>query len=164
MSPAVKSAIARVDKDQPVTRIRTMDEVAAGSIAQPRFRAQLVAAFAALALLLASVGVFGVLAFSVGQRTREFGIRIALGASTGDVLRLVLRSGLKMIVIGLGIGLIATLALTQSLQSVLFGVKPIDPLTFTAAAGTLIIVALTACAIPALRAARVDPASALRQD
>jgi putative ABC transport system permease protein len=164
LAPAVKSAIARVDKDQPVTRIRTMDEVAAGSIAQPRFRAQLVAAFAALAMLLASVGVFGVLAFSVGQRTREFGIRMALGASTGDVLRLVLRSGLKMIGVGLGIGLIATLALTQSLQSVLFGVKPMDPLTFAAAACTLIIVALLACAIPALRAARVDPASALRQE
>ncbi len=164
LAPAVKSAIARVDKDQPVTRIRTMDEVAAESIAQPRFRAQLVAAFAALAMLLASVGVFGVLAFSVGQRTREFGIRMALGASTGDVLRLVLRSGLKIIATGLGIGLMATLALTQSLQSVLFGVEPIDPLTFAAAAGTLIIVAMTACAIPALRAARVDPASALRQE
>jgi putative ABC transport system permease protein len=164
LSPAVKTAIARADKDQPVTRIRTMDEVAAGSIAQPRFRAQLVGTFAALAMLLASVGVFGVLAFSVGQRTREFGIRMALGASTGDVLRLVMRSGLKMIAIGLGIGLIATLALTQSLQSVLFGVKPMDPLTFAAAAGTLIIAALMACAIPALRAARVDPASALRQE
>jgi predicted permease len=164
LAPAVKSAIARIDKDQPVTRIRTMDEVAAGSIAQPRFRAQLVGAFAALAMLLASVGVFGVLAFSVGQRTREFGIRMALGASTGDVLGLVLRSGLKMIAIGLGIGLMATLALTQSLQSVLFGVKPMDPLTFAAASSTLIIVALLACAIPALRAARVDPASALRQE
>jgi putative ABC transport system permease protein len=164
LAPAVKSAIARVDKDQPVTRIRTMDEIAAGSIAQPRFRAQLVAAFAFLAMLLASVGVFGVLAFSVGQRTREFGIRMALGASTGDVLRLVLRSGLKMIAIGLGIGFTATLALTQSLQSVLFGVKPMDPLTFVTAAATLIVVALMACAIPALRAARVDPASALRQE
>src|SRR5260370_4146673 len=120
VAPAVKSSIARVHKDQPVTCMRTMDEVAAGSIAQPRFRAQLVAAFAFLAMLLASVGVFGVLAFSVGQRTREFGIRMALGASTGDVLRLVLRSGLKMIAIGLCLGLTATLALTQSLQSVLF--------------------------------------------
>jgi len=161
-APSVRAAIGRADKDLAVTRIRTMDEVAAQSIAQPRFRAQLLGTFAAVALILASVGVFGVLAFSVSQRTREFGIRMALGARSEDVLRLVVGSGLRITVAGLAIGLVAAAALTRLLRSLLYGVKPLDPIAFAAAVALLIAVALVACAAPAIRAARVDPVVALR--
>jgi len=164
LAGSVRAAVARVDKDLPVTRVRTMDEVAGQSIAQPRFRAELVGAFAALASILASVGVFGVLAFAVSQRTREFGIRMALGARSSDVLRLVLRGGLKITAAGLAIGVAAAAALTRFLASLLFGVKPLDPIAFLAAAAMLALLALVACAAPALRAARVDPAVTLRQE
>jgi len=164
LAGSVRAAVARVDKDLPVTRVRTMDEVAGQSIAQPRFRAELVGAFAALASILASVGVFGVLAFAVSQRTREFGIRMALGARSSDVLRLVLRGGLKITAAGLAIGVAAAAALTRFLASLLFGVKPLDPIAFLAAAAILALLALVACTVPAMRAARVDPAVTLRQE
>jgi putative ABC transport system permease protein len=164
LTSAVKAAISRIDREQPVTRIRTMNEVASESIAQPRFRARLVAAFAGLALILACVGVFGVLAFSVGQRTREFGVRMALGASAEDILRLVMSSGAKMIAAGLTIGLIAALVLTRSLQFLLFDVKPFDPATFGFSAVLLAVVGLASCAIPALRASRVEPVVALHEE
>ncbi len=164
LAPPVRAAIARIDRDEPVTRIRTMEEVAAESVAQPKFRAELVGTFAGVALVLAAVGVFGVLAFSVSQRTREFGIRMALGARTNDVLGLVLAGGLKLAAIGVASGLAAAAALTRVLVSLLFGVKPLDPVTFLAAPALLALVVLIACAAPALRAARVDPAVALRQE
>jgi predicted permease len=164
LAGSVRAAVGRVDKDLPVTRVRTMDEVAGQSIAQPRFRAELVGAFATLASVLASVGVFGVLAFSVSQRTREFGIRMALGARSADVLRLVLRGGLKIAAAGLAIGVAAAVALTRFLESLLFGVTPLDPISFLAAAALLLVLALAACAAPAVRAARVDPAVTLRQE
>jgi len=162
--PAVKAAIARVDKDQPLTRVRTMEEVAAQSTSQPRFRAELVGAFAALALMLAAVGIFGVLAFSVGRRAREFGIRLALGARTHDVLRLVLGSALEMTAAGVAIGLAAAAVLTRFLGTLLFAVKPTDPVTFLVTAAVLASAALVACALPAWRATRVDPAVTLRQE
>jgi putative ABC transport system permease protein len=162
--PQVKAAIARVNKDLPLTRVRTMDEVAAEATSQPRFRAELVGFFAVLALLLAAVGVFGVLAFSVGQRRREFGIRVALGARTSDVLRLVLAGAFKMTATGVVIGLAAAAALTRFLGTLLFAVEPTDPATFAATAAMLTLAALIACALPAWRATRVDPAVALRQD
>jgi putative ABC transport system permease protein len=164
IAPAARAAVSRVDKDQAVTRVRTMQEVFLRSTAQPRFRAELVGTFAMLALLLAAVGIFGVLAFAVSQRTREFGIRMALGARGGDVLRLVLNSGLKLTLIGIAIGLGAAALLTRSLGSLLFAVTPLDPLTFAIATITLATVAIAACAAPALRAARVDPAVTLRQE
>lgn len=164
LAPAVKAAIARVDKDQPVTRVRTMDEVASESTAAPRFRAELVGAFAVLALVLAAAGVFGVLAFTVSQRMREFGVRKALGARPGDVLRLVLAGGLRITLAGSVVGLGGAAVLTRSLESLLYGVKPLDPLTLMAAPVTLGLTALVACAAPALRAARADAAVALRQD
>jgi putative ABC transport system permease protein len=163
-APAVRAAIARADPEQPVTRVRTMDEVAAESIAEPRFRAQLVGAFAVIALVLASVGVFGVLAFSVGRRTREFGIRMALGARGSNIIGLVLKSGLKMVGIGVAVGLAAAIEFTHSLVSLLYGVKPLDPVTFLAAPLLLSVVALAACLLPAVRAARVDPGVALHHD
>jgi putative ABC transport system permease protein len=164
MTKAVKAAIARVDKDQPVTRIRTMDEVVAESVAQPRFRAELVGTFAALALVLAAVGIFGVVAFSVSQRLREFGIRMALGADMKRILTLVVKDGLQMTALGIGIGLAGAAVVTRSISSLLFGVTAGDPLTFLAAPAVLAVVALMACVAPALRAARVDPAMALRQE
>jgi putative ABC transport system permease protein len=161
---AVKAAIARVDKDQPLTRIRTMEEVAAEATSQPRFRAELVGVFALLALLLAAVGIFGVLAFSVGQRAREFGIRLALGARSHDVLRLVLGGALKLTAAGVAIGLAAAAVLTRLLGSLLFAVQPTDPVTFVGSAAVLATAALLACALPAWRATRVDPAVTLRQE
>jgi predicted permease len=161
---AVKAAVARVDKDQPLTRVRTMAEVAAEATSQPRFRAELVGVFALLALALAAVGIFGVLAFSVGQRAREFGIRLALGARAHDVLRLVLGGALKMTGAGVAIGLVAAAALTRLLGSLLFAVQPTDPVTFAGTAGVLGAAALLACALPAWRATRVDPAVTLRQE
>jgi len=162
--PAVKAAIARVDKDLPLTRIRTMDDVAEEATSQPRFRAELVGVFAVLALMLAAVGIFGVLAFSVGQRAREFGIRVALGARSHDVLRLVLSGALKMTAAGVAIGLTAAALLTRFLGTLLFEIKPIDPITFAGTAGILATAALIACALPAWRATRVDPAVTLRQE
>jgi ABC-type antimicrobial peptide transport system permease subunit len=160
----VKAAIARVDKDQPLTRIRTMEEVAAEATAKPRFRAELVGLFAVLAVLLAAVGIFGVLAFSVGQRAREFGIRLALGARSGDVLRLVVGGALKMTAAGVAIGLAAAAMLTRLLETLLFAVRPLDPVTFGGTAAVLSATALLACALPAWRATRVDPAVTLRQE
>jgi putative ABC transport system permease protein len=164
MLPSVKAAVARVDRDQPLTRVRTMEEVAAEATSQPRFRAELVGMFAALALVLATVGIFGVLAFSVAQRAREFGIRVALGARTADVLRLVLGGALKMTGAGVAIGLLAAALLTRFLGTLLFAVTPTDPATFGGTAVVLAVAALLACALPAWRAARVDPAVTLRQE
>ncbi len=141
-----------------------MEEVAAQSTSQPRFRAELVGAFAALALMLAAVGIFGVLAFSVGRRAREFGIRLALGARTHDVLRLVLGSALEMTAAGVAIGLAAAAVLTRFLGTLLFAVKPTDPVTFLVTAAVLASAALVACVLPAWRATRVDPAVTLRQE
>jgi putative ABC transport system permease protein len=164
MTQSVKAAIARIDKDQPVTRIRSMDEVVAESVAQPRFRAELVGTFAALALVLAAVGIFGVIAFSVSQRLREFGIRMALGATEGNILRLVAKTGLKMTVLGVAIGMGGAAWITRSISSLLYGIKPLDPIAFAAAPAILAVVALAASVIPAMRAARVDPVVALRQE
>jgi putative ABC transport system permease protein len=160
----VQAAIARVDKQEAVTRIRTIDQVIADTVSEPRFRAGLTGAFAVLALALSAVGIFGVLAFSVSRRTREFGIRMALGAQSATVLRMVLCEALGITAVGICAGLIAASALTRSLASLLFGVAPLDALTFAGAAALLAAVALAACAIPACRAARVDPAVTLRQD
>jgi len=162
--PAVREALARVDKQMPLTRVRTMEEVAAQTVTQPRFRASLVSAFAGLALLLAAVGISGVLAFSVNQRRREFGIRMALGARSRDVLMLVLRRGVVIAGGGVGAGLVGAIALTRFLEALLFGVKPLDPLTFIGSAGLLTLVALGACAGPAIRAARTNPAVALHSE
>jgi predicted permease len=162
--PAVKEAIARVDKDQPLSRVRTMEEVAAEATSQPRFRAELVSLFAVLALILATVGLGGVLAFSVGQRTREFAIRGALGARATDVLQLVLAEAIKMTAAGIAIGLAAAAALTRFMETLLFAIKPIDPVTLIVTAGALALAALVAVAAPAWGAMRVDPAVSLRQE
>ena len=161
---AARAAIAKIDPDQPVTRMRTMDEVASEATRGPRFRATLVSTFATIALVLAAVGIFGVLTFSVRERTREFGVRVALGATTRDILRLVVRSGVKLAGTGVAIGLFAAALLTRTLASLLFGVTPLDPVTFVTAPAVLAVTALAACVAPAMRAIRVDPAVTLRQE
>jgi putative ABC transport system permease protein len=160
----VRAAIARVDSQEAVTQVRTMEEVVAETVAPTRFRALLTGAFAVGALALAAIGIFGVLAFSVTQRTREFGIRSALGARSADLRQMVVREALRIASVGIAIGLIAAAVLTRSLASLLFGVKPLDAITFVSAAVLLGLAAVAASAIPAWRAARVDPAVALRQD
>jgi putative ABC transport system permease protein len=143
-----------------------MNEIIAQSLAAKRFAMMMLGAFAALALVLASIGLYGVIAYLVGQRTHEIGIRIALGAQRGDVMRWVLGQGARMALVGVAIGLVASAGLTQLLakQSLLFGVSARDPLTFAGVAGVLMLVALLACWIPARRAMRVDPIIALRYE
>lgn len=160
----VKADVARVDKDLPVTLVRTMDELLAASFGDRRFHLTLLGAFAGVALALAAVGIHGVIAYTVSRRTREMGVRMALGATTRDVLRLVVGQGLAVAVAGLAVGVVAALALRRLVASMLFDVQPADPLTFAAVSAVLLLVALVACLAPARRAARVDPAIALRYE
>jgi putative ABC transport system permease protein len=164
LASAVEQAIHAIDKDLPVSSILTMDLLLGNSLAQRRLTLILLASFAALALLLAAVGVYGVIAYSVRQRTHELGIRMALGAQSGDALKLILGQGLKLALIGVTIGLAVALALTRWMESLLFEVRPADPLTFCLIAVVLLCVALVACWVPARRAARVDPLLALRSE
>jgi putative ABC transport system permease protein len=162
--PAVKAAFRRVDARVPITQARTLEDVLRLVTARPRFRAVLVATFAALALTLSMVGVFGVLAYSVQQRRREFGVRIALGATKGGLLRLVLGSAGRLIGIGALVGLVLAAILAQSISTFLFGVRPLDPVTFAGVIAVLCTTAAIATAIPALRASRVDPVVAFRNE
>ena len=162
--PAVRAAVARVDKERAVTMIRTMDDVSRAATARQRFRATLSTTFAALALLLAMVGVFGVLAYSVQQRMREFGVRVALGASARDVLRLVLVSAIRLTGIGGLVGLIMAAIVSRWIATLLFGVQPLDPMTFASAAVLLGITVAIATIAPALRASRVDPVVTFRNE
>ena len=161
---AVLQALARVDKSLAATQIRTLDDVAAEATSQPRFRARLVALFAGLALLVAAVGVGGLLAFSVQQRRRELGVRMALGARRRDVLRLVLGEAIRVVLAGAAVGVVAAAALGRVLTTLLFGVTSYDVVSFALAPSALIAAALLASAVPAWRAARTDPAVALRQE
>jgi putative ABC transport system permease protein len=163
IAPAVRTALARTDPDRPV-RFRTLTSIHTDATARPRVRAVLVGAFAVLALLLAVVGVFGVLAYSVQQRTREFGVRIALGASAASVLRLVISSASVVIGSGVAIGLVLAALVSRSIAAFLFGVQPIDPVTFVLVPVVLSATAAIAVAAPAWRAARVDPVVAFRNE
>ena len=162
--PPVEKAIWAVDPDQPVTAVKTMDQWAAAEEAARRFVLELIGTFALVALLLAAVGIYGVISYSVMQRMHEIGIRIALGAHNSDVLRMVVGQGLGLALTGVGIGIVGALGLTRFLSSLLYGVKPTDPVTFIVVSLTLTAVALIACYIPARRAARVDPIVALRHE
>jgi putative ABC transport system permease protein len=164
LASAVSAAVCEVDKDLPITKLRTMESVVSNSIAQPRFRSLLLGLFGALAVALAAIGVYGVISFSVTQRTHEFGIRLALGAQTGDVLRLVAREGMLLVACGIGLGVVAALGLTRVIASLLFGVKPTDLMTYVAVVAVLGGVGLLACMIPARRATKVAPIEALRRD
>ena len=159
---AVTKEVGAADKELPVFGIKTMEEYLAASVAAPRFNTTLLSIFAGVALILTVVGLYGVMSYSVAQRTSEIGIRMALGAQTRDVLSLIVMQGLKMVLIGTAIGIVSAIALMRLISSLLFGVTTKDPLTFAAVAFVLAIVALVACYIPARRAARVDPIEALR--
>jgi predicted permease len=164
MSSAIQREVLTLDRDQPLAKIRTMDQVVAQSIAGNQFNAVLLGIFGALALVLAAIGMYGVISYSVEQRTHDIGIRMALGARTGDVLKLVVGQGMILSLIGVGFGLLGSLALTRFMITMLFSVRPNDPATLVAVSLGLIGVALLASYIPARRAARVDPMVALRHE
>ncbi len=162
LTRAVRAAVARVDRDVPVTDIRTMEQVAAASMAQPRSQAWIIGSFAVVALILAALGIYGVMSYTVAQSTREMGIRIALGAQPHDLLGMAVRRGVVMTVLGLVLGLAGSLALKRVLEHLLYQVKTTDPLTYVAVSLLLLAVAMLAAYIPARRAAKVDPLVALR--
>jgi len=161
---AVREKIAELDPDLPLTDIRPMEKVVSNSVAQPKLITGLVGAFAGFALLLAAVGIYGVMAYTVSQRSHEMGIRMALGAAPRDIFRLVVGQGMRLVLAGIALGFAASLALTRLLASLLFGMRATDPVTFVVVALLLVAVALAACYIPARRATRVDSLTALRYE
>jgi putative ABC transport system permease protein len=164
MAESIKRVIASIDSNLPVADVMTMDEIVGRAAMETSFEATLLAVFAALSLLLASVGLFGVLSFMVTQRTTEIGVRIALGARRGEVLRMVLFDGLQPAIIGLVLGLVAAAAVTRYMQSLLVNTKPLDLPVYIVVAMVLLGVAALACVIPAWTAARLDPMQALRTE
>jgi predicted permease len=161
---SVRRAVAEIDSREVIYNVQTMNEVVSNSFAARRLSMMLLGVFAALALVLACVGIYGVISYLVGQRTHEIGVRMALGAQQNDVLRLIIGHGTRMALVGVAIGIVAAMGLTRLMANQLFGVSPHDPITFVGVAGLLIIVAVAACYIPARRAMRVDPIIALRCD
>jgi putative ABC transport system permease protein len=161
---ALRSAILRIDPEQAMGKVRLMDDVVSESLAPRKFNVLLLTVFGAGALLLAAIGIYGVLAYNVTRQLRELGVRMALGANPGDVLWLVLRNGLTLATIGLAIGLAAALALTRVMKTLLYDVSTTDPATFACVAAVFLAVTLAACWIPARRAMQVDPAAILRHE
>jgi putative ABC transport system permease protein len=159
-----RAAVKAFDPDQIIWRTQTLDQLLSTSVAPRRFNMFLLGIFAAVALVLAAVGLYGVMSYSVSWRTHEIGIRMALGAKRANVLRLVVRQGMTMALIGLAIGLVGAFSLSRVLKSLLYGVSSTDPLTFAIVSVVLLAVALLACLLPARRATRVDPLVALRTE
>jgi ABC-type antimicrobial peptide transport system permease subunit len=164
VAPALAGAVREIDADVPLLNIRTMDDSVSASLSPARFTMLLLGAFAGLALLLAVVGIYSVMSYAVSRRTNEIGIRVALGASRGEVLLLIVRQALLLALIGSVIGMVGALSLSRLMASQLYGVRPTDPVTFVAVAALLMIVSLAASYIPARRAMRVDPMIALRYE
>jgi putative ABC transport system permease protein len=164
LARAIESQVHSLDKEVPISEVRTMDEYVSDSVAEPRFQTIVLGVFAALALLLAGVGIYGVISYSIAQRTRELGVRRAMGADTASLVWLVIRQGMTLALTGVAAGAISGLALTRLLSSLLYGVTPGDPVTFVAGGAVLMLAALAACYVPARRAARVDPMVALRYE
>jgi ABC-type antimicrobial peptide transport system permease subunit len=162
--PAVRTALRGIEPGLVLDRVRSMDEIASASAALARLAMRLLGGFAVVALMLAAIGIYGVMAYSVRRRTRELGTRVALGASKGDIVSLVMREGVAITAAGLVIGLVGGLAAARSLTAVLYDVPPADPLALSAAAVVLIFTAMLACYLPARRASQVDPARTLAID
>jgi putative ABC transport system permease protein len=156
--------VRSIDPDLPAYNVKTVEEYLDGTIAIPRFNTMLLGIFAGLALVLTAIGLYGVISYSVAQRTHEIGIRIALGAQPSEMMRLVIGQGLRLAFVGVGLGLIAAFAFTHFLSSLLFGVTATDPVSFATVVVTLLGVVLLACYVPARRAMRVDPMVALRYE
>jgi putative ABC transport system permease protein len=161
---AVREAIRSVDNTMPTYNLKTMDDVVAQSAAPRRLPTQLLSVFAGIAMLLAMIGIYGITSYYVTQRTHEIGVRMALGAQIADVLRLVLQRAMLLAIVGVGIGIVGAVVVTRYLTSLLFGVKPVDVITFVGVALVLFAVALIACLVPARRAAKIDPLVALRYE
>jgi putative ABC transport system permease protein len=161
---SVRQQVKAVDPDQPIYNIRTMDEIRAESIAPERLNLTLLSIFAGIALVLAIVGIYGVMSYAVTQRTHEIGIRMAIGAQAWDVFRMILKQGMTLALIGIGIGLVGAFALTRLMRTMLFDIAPTDPLTFGLIATLLTTVALVACYLPGRRATKVDPVVSLRYE
>jgi putative ABC transport system permease protein len=164
LTRSVVAEIERLDRDLPAADVRTLEEVAARPMGQQRMVMALLGGFAGVALLLAALGIYSVLSYSVGQRRREFGVRVALGAQHADVVRLVVGSGARLAMVGLAVGLVAALLLTRLMIDLLYGVPPADPVTFLAVSALLGTIALVACYVPARRATRVNPVDVLRHE
>jgi predicted permease len=162
LAGTVRQTVWEIDKDQPVSDISSMEEIVSDSVARQRFSMLLLGVFAGLAMVLAAVGIYGVMSYSVAQRTREIGIRMALGAQRSDVMKMTIGQGLRLVLTGVAIGLVGAFVLTRVMSTLLFGVSPTDPLTFISISIVLVSVAVLASYVPALRATRVDPMFALR--
>jgi len=164
MAPAIRSAIASIDRDVPLGRVYTIDELIATSIAAPRFRATLLTIFAVTGLALAAIGIYGLMAYTVSERARELGVRVALGATARDVMRIVLGEALVLAASGVAAGVTGALAASRLIGAFLFGIAPTDPTTFVSIAAILVATALAGSYVPARRAARVDPMTTLRSE
>ena len=162
--PTIRNKVFELDPELPLQRVSTLDTVISNSIRQQRFASVVLSVFAVVALVLALAGLYGVVSYAVANRTRELGIRVALGAQVSDVLKLVLKQGMAYVLLGEVVGILSALALTRLLGGLLFGVSPTDALTFVLVAVSLFLVALLACYVPARRATKVDPLKALRYE
>jgi len=161
---AIREQVRQIDADQPIYSVRTMDEIRSESVAPERLNLTLLSLFAGIALVLAIVGIYGVMSYSVTQRTHEIGIRMAIGAQPRDVFKLIIGQGMLLAVLGVVLGLIGAFGLTRLMASMLFGVEPTDPATFVSIALLLTGVALVACYVPGRRATKVDPVVSLRYE
>ena len=164
LTSAIRNEIHSLDKDVPLFNIKLMEQRVSEAAAQPRFRTLLLGIFAALALILASVGIYGIISYSVTERTHEIGLRVALGAQRKHIFKLIVVQGMKLVLIGVGIGLVGAFILTRVMSTFLFGVSATDPLTFGGITLLLLVVAFLACYLPARRATRVDPMVALHYE
>jgi putative ABC transport system permease protein len=164
MIPSIRARLEEVEPEMSVSSVATLDQHIARKLVRPKFQMTLLGIFSGIAFAIAMMGIYGVISYSVSQRTHEIGIRMALGAQRGDILKMVVGQGMLLVIVGVGIGLAGAFVLTRFLESLLFGVAPTDPATFAAVAAVLAAVALLACYLPARRATKVDPMVALRYE